>query len=168
MRESSFNKAVRALELTREEALQIGSSLSKGGVSEKKSLRLGCAAVVKKGDKILLGIRGKEPNKGKWILPGGGVEFLESMSKTVERELLEETGLEVQPGSIIGVYEILNPPSEHRVIIYRWAEHKAGEIKPSSDLLGARFFSKEEIKELQKNGDITSIVSQVLKDIGWI
>ncbi len=165
----SFNKPVRALELTKEEALQVGSSLIKSDQSSKKnSLRLGCAAVVKKGDRILLGVRGKEPNRGKWVLPGGGVEFLETLSKTLEREILEETGLEVQPGGTIGVYEILNPPNEHRVIVYRWAEYRSGDIRPSSDILEAKFFSKDEVKEAAARGEVTEIVSQVLKDVGWL
>jgi 8-oxo-dGTP diphosphatase len=164
-----FDRLVRAVELTPEEALQVGSSLIKGaGAAEKTSLRLGCAAVVKKDGKILLGIRGKEPNRGKWVLPGGGVEFLEPLSSTIEREILEETGLEVKAEKIIGVYEILNPPNEHRVIVYCWADYLSGMVKPSSDLLDAKLFSKEEVKAIVERGESTEIVSKVLKDIGWI
>ena len=129
--------------------------------------RLGCAAVVVDGDRILLGIRGKEPNKGKWILPGGGVKFLEEIRITLKRELLEETNLHVDVESFIGVYEIINPPDEHRVILYWRARYKNGIIRPSSDLLDARFFSKDEIKTLISCDQTTEISNQVLKDIGW-
>ncbi|MCJ7632913.1 NUDIX domain-containing protein [Candidatus Bathyarchaeota archaeon] len=164
-----FDKPVRTLELKPEEALQVGSSLVEStGSAKKTSPRLGCAAIVKKGDKILLGIRGKEPNKGKWVLPGGGVEFLEPLSSALERELLEETGLKVKAEKIINVYELISPPDEHRVIIYWWATYRSGKIRPSSDILDVKLFSKEEVKAIVEKGESTEIVSRVLKDIGWV
>lgn len=164
-----FDKAVRTVELTPEEALQVGSSLVIGaGAVKKNSPRLGCAAIVKKDDKILLGIRGKEPNRGKWVLPGGKVEFLESLSSTLEREILEETGLKVKAENVIGVYEILKPPDEHRVIVYCWANYLSGTLKPSSDIMDAKLFSREEVKAIVERGESTEVVSKVLKDVGWI
>src|SRR5688500_7369833 len=103
--------------------------------------RLGSAAVVRKEDRILLGKRGKEPGFGKWVLPGGGVDFLESYKDTVKREIREKTGLEVTVGEFIGVYEVIEPPDNHRVIIYSFCDYKGGEIRPSSDLLEAKFFT---------------------------
>jgi 8-oxo-dGTP diphosphatase len=165
----SFDKPVRTLELTQKEAQQVGFSLANDtSVVKGNSPRLGCAAVVKKDDKILLGIRGKEPSKGKWVLPGGKVEFLESFSSTLEREILEETGLKVKAENVIGVYEILNPPDEHRVIVYCWATYLSGTLTPSSDILDAKLFSREEAKAIVEKGMSTEIVSKVLKDIGWI
>ena len=96
----SFDKMVNTLELTLDEARKIGSYLADGtsATSENRVPRLGCAAIVRtKDNTILLGIRGKEPNKGKWILPGGGMKFLESFSQTLEREILEETGSKLRP-----------------------------------------------------------------------
>jgi ADP-ribose pyrophosphatase YjhB (NUDIX family) len=165
----AFDKAVRTLELKPEEALKVGSSLIKNVNSTgKTSPRLGCAAVVKKGDKILLGIRGKEPNKGKWVLPGGEVEFLEPLSSALEREILEETGLKVKAEKIINVYELISAPDEHRIIVYWWANYRSGAVKPSSDILDAKLFSKEEVKAIVERGESTQIVTKVLKDIGWI
>ena len=46
---------------------------------------------------ILLGRRGKEPNRGVYVLPGGGVEDNESLEDAFRREIKEETGLEVKP-----------------------------------------------------------------------
>jgi 8-oxo-dGTP diphosphatase len=129
--------------------------------------RLGTAAVIKKGEKILLGIRGKEPSKGKWILPGGGVKFLESLQSALKREILEETGLEIDIEKMIGVYEIITPPDQHRVIIYWWANYRSGSVNPSSDILDAKFFSKEEVHSIVLKGDTTEIILRVLKDIGW-
>ena len=61
----------------------------------KQRPRLGCAGLIRRGASVLLGKRDKEPNRGLWVLPGGGVEFCESYFKTLERELLEEAGIPV-------------------------------------------------------------------------
>lgn len=136
-------------------------------MNEISRLRLGTAAVIKKGEKILLGIRAKEPSKGKWIIPGGGVNFLEPIQTAVKREILEETGLEIDIEKMIGVYEIITPPDQHRVIIYWLANYQSGEVKPSSDISDAKFLSKEEVKSIINKGDSTDIIIRVLEDIGW-
>ena len=42
------------------------------------NIRVGCSALIKHDDKLLLGIRDKEPNRGMLITPGGGVELFET------------------------------------------------------------------------------------------
>lgn len=39
-----------------------------------------------------------------WALPGGGMEFGESVTETIVREVREETGLQVRPTHVIAVY----------------------------------------------------------------
>ena len=126
--------------------------------------RIGSAAIVIKDNKILLGIRAKEPNKGKWVLPGGKIKLFESIKEAIFRELLEETGLHCEIGKQIGVYEIIDNPNEHRIIIYNWASPIGGSLKPSSDISELNFFSKSELTEL----GLTPIVKKVLQDIGWL
>ena len=50
-----------------------------------------------------------------WGLPGGGVEPGESLSAAVVREVHEETGLEVAPGRLVGVY---SSPEHHQIVTY--------------------------------------------------
>src|SRR6266481_3984918 len=61
----------------------------------KQRPRLGCAGIIRRGEAVLLGRRDKEPNRGLWVLPGGGVKFGESFANTLARELLEEAGIDV-------------------------------------------------------------------------
>lgn len=63
--------------------------------------RIGVAAVMTSHGhhygELLLGRRGKEPNKGMFVLPGGGVEDGESLEEALVREIEEETGLSIRP-----------------------------------------------------------------------
>ncbi len=56
---------------------------------------VGIGIVVIRDDSVLLVRRGKPPNVGAWTLPGGAQEVGETTEQAARRELLEETGLEV-------------------------------------------------------------------------
>lgn len=66
-------------------------------------------AVIKDGDgRLLLIRRGHEPGKGLWSIPGGRIEAGESDAAALVREVLEETGLVVTQGRLIG--SVRRPP----------------------------------------------------------
>lgn len=132
------------------------------------NIRVGCSVLIKSNDKLLLGIRNKEPNKGLIITPGGGVELFENMIDTVKREIMEETGLEIINIRQLKTYEIINKPDEHRIIIYWSADYDKNSIHSTSDLTNAKFYSKKEIQELAKLGKLSSITKQVLSDNNWL
>ncbi len=132
------------------------------------NIRVGCSVLIKSNNKLLLGIRNKEPNKGLAITPGGGVELFENMINTVKREIMEETGLEITNIKQLKTYEIINKPDEHRIIIYWSADYDKNSIHSASDLTNAKFYSKEEIQELDKLGKLSSITKQVLSDNNWL
>jgi len=62
---------------------------------------VGVGAVVVDGGRVLLVRRGREPLKGQWSIPGGLLEVGESLVDGVAREVLEETGLIVEPVELI-------------------------------------------------------------------
>ena len=132
------------------------------------NIRVGCSVLIKSNNKLLLGIRNKEPNKGLIITPGGGVELFENMIDTVKREIMEETGLEITNIKQLKTYEIINKPDEHRIIIYWSADYDKNSIHSASDLTNAKFYSKEEIQELDKLEKLSSITKQVLSDNNWL
>ena len=74
------------------------------------NIRVGCSVLIKSNNKLLLGIRNKEPNRGMIITPGGGIKLFERMEDTVKREIMEETGLEITNIKQLGTYEIINNP----------------------------------------------------------
>jgi ADP-ribose pyrophosphatase YjhB (NUDIX family) len=59
--------------------------------------------------RLLLIRRGHEPGRGLWSLPGGRVEPGESAAEAVQREVREETGLDVRPGAPVGTVRLPGP-----------------------------------------------------------
>jgi 8-oxo-dGTP diphosphatase len=130
--------------------------------------RLGCAVLVRHGDQLLLGERAKEPFRGKWIIPGGGVRFLENFAQAAARELHEEAGIEIELTTVVDVQEIVSPPDEHRVVVYCTAIYKGGELRPGSDLSAARFFTRDEVRNLVAHHAVTPTVERVLRKMDWV
>jgi 8-oxo-dGTP diphosphatase len=135
-------------------------------MSQSTMPRVGSALVVRAGDRILLGLRNKEPNRGRWVLPGGKVEPFESIADAAKREILEEAGLKVEVSDQIGVFEIIVPSKEHRLIVYSWARPVEGEgtLRANSDLSELRFCTRAELADM----DLTDICREVLAQIGWL
>src|SRR4051812_5559020 len=69
--------------------------------------QLAVSAVIFRDDKILLVRRARSPAKGFYSLPGGRVEFGESLHTALHREVDEETGLAIEIGGLAGWREVL-------------------------------------------------------------
>lgn len=65
---------------------------------------------------LLLVQRATDPHAGRWSVPGGHVEPGETLASAVEREVLEETGLELRCGPLLGWAERMGP-GYHFVIL---------------------------------------------------
>lgn len=127
--------------------------------------RVGSALLVRdEANRILLGQRNKDPQRGSWVIPGGKIHAFESIAEAAARELQEETGLVVEVGNQFRVYEIVNPPSEHRIVIYSWARVIGGMPKASDDLSDVKFFPIEDLGDVL----ITPLVRRVLEDAGLL
>lgn len=126
--------------------------------------RIGSALLVRdEANRILLGQRNKDPQRGSWVIPGGKIHAFEKIAEAAAREIAEETGLKVEVGDQFGVYEIINPPNEHRIVIYSWGRVAGGSPKASDDLSDIRFFSVEELGDVP----LTPLVRKVLSDAGF-
>jgi len=127
--------------------------------------RVGSALLVRnEANQILLGKRNKDPQRGNWVIPGGKIHAFESIAEAAVRELREETGLLVEVEDRFKVYEIINPPNEHRIVIYSWAKVVGGEAKASDDLSELKFFELKELGAVP----VTPLVRQVLIDAGYV
>ena len=101
-------------------------------------------AIVEMKSKILLIKRRNEPYKDRWALPGGFVEYGESVEEAIKREVKEEADIEINLKDLIGVYsEPGRDPRGHVVTVCFQADGH-GREKGGSDAKEARLFKLEE------------------------
>ena len=120
-------------------------------------------AVVTQGHgRLLLIKRGHEPGAGLWSLPGGRIEPGETDAEALVREMLEETGLTVEPGRLLG--RVQRPGLGNTVLDIRdyAATVTGGTLRAADDAADARWVGEEELAAL----DITEGLVEVLTDWG--
>jgi 8-oxo-dGTP diphosphatase len=76
---------------------------------------VGVGAVIVEAGKVVLVRRRYEPLKGHWSLPGGTVEVGEALETALTREMVEETGLVVEVGPVIEVFDRIMRDEQQRV-----------------------------------------------------
>lgn len=92
------------------------------------------AVVVDRDGRILLARRGADPARGMWDLPGGFVESGEQPEQTVRRELLEESGLEIELTGLLGIWSDRYGEGIHTLNIHYAARPNGGQLRAGSDV----------------------------------
>lgn len=109
---------------------------------------VGVGAVVVDEGRVLLVRRGREPLKGQWSLPGGMLELGESLLAGVAREVLEETGLIVEPIELIELLDRIHHLEErvryHYVIADYLCRVTGGTLAAASDADDVRWVEPAE------------------------
>ncbi|HEV3042317.1 MAG TPA: NUDIX domain-containing protein, partial [Roseiarcus sp.] len=62
---------------------------------------VGCGAAILRDGLILLAERRRAPEAGHWNLPGGKVDFLETLEAAIQREISEEVGVAIALGPLL-------------------------------------------------------------------
>jgi ADP-ribose pyrophosphatase YjhB (NUDIX family) len=93
------------------------------------------------GEVVLLR-RGIEPGRGWWAQPGGFLEIDETVTEAAVRETLEETGLVVEPGEIVGLYSRLEAAV---VVLALESRVVGGEARLNPEALEIRSFPADAI-----------------------
>lgn len=109
-------------------------------------------ALIFEDEKILLVERAGEPLKGYWSLPGGLVETGETIEDAVRREVLEETGLRVDPVYRFDLFERIMRDSEgraeyHYVLVDYVCRMTGGDPKPADDVSRVAWVTEEQLKD---------------------
>ncbi len=94
------------------------------------------------GDKVLLCKRAIEPYKGKWTLPAGFMENLETVEQAAQRETLEEAEAEVEITGLCAVYSI---PHISQVYMLFHGPIKDGYFSPGPESLETALYAEKEI-----------------------
>jgi ADP-ribose pyrophosphatase YjhB (NUDIX family) len=128
---------------------------------------IGVGAVIVRGDKALLVRRATEPLKDEWSVPGGVLELGEKLRVGAARETLEETGLTVEVGEVLDVFDSIFPDADgrtqyHFVLIDFLCQPIAGEAKAGSDVSDVRWVKEDELADLNLRESIAEVVRKAL------
>ena len=126
--------------------------------------QLAVGAVVVDDDALLLIRRATAPAAGRWSLPGGRVEWGETLAHALVRELLEETGIECVVGELIGWVERIS--DEHHFVIFDFAATPLSFEDPvaGDDALEVAWVPLEEVDQL----DLVDGLGEFLTENGII
>ena len=113
---------------------------------------LGVGAIIIESDRVLLVERGREPLKGYWSLPGGVLEVGEKLADGLSREVLEETGLAIEPLSVVEIFErIMRDESGaaeyHYVLIDYLCRVTGGALQSGDDVSQARWVERTRLPQ---------------------
>ena len=131
---------------------------------------VGVGAVVVDADRVLLVQRGQEPLKGEWSLPGGAVELGETLEVACAREVHEETGLDVDVGPMIDVFDRIRIDGDgrtryHYVLVDFVCRRTGGVLASASDAADARWASLDELRALGVQPDTVSAIEQAFERV---
>jgi 8-oxo-dGTP diphosphatase len=129
---------------------------------------IGVGAIIIDGPRVLLVKRAHPPIAGQWSIPGGALEIGELVREAAIREAREETGLIVEPGELLGVFDrVLRDPDErvqyHYVLIDFLCKPVGGELSAASDAAEARWFTREELPALNLAEDTHEVILKGFK-----
>ena len=139
-------------------------------IGKKAKLALVCSAVIfdDSREKVLLTRR---TDNGKWCLPGGHMEAGESTTEACAREVLEETGLTVNVGRLIGVYGSPHRITEYAdgnkfqsVVMCFQAEATGGELAISEETTEFGYYN---VTEMQKLDLLDSSQERIDDALAW-
>jgi ADP-ribose pyrophosphatase YjhB (NUDIX family) len=132
---------------------------------------VGVGSIIIENDRVLLVKRAHPPIQGQWSIPGGVLEVGELIRDAAIREAGEETGLIVEPGELLGVYDrILRNPEKrvqyHYVLIDFLCRVVGGEMQAASDAAEVRWFMREELPALTLAEDTQDVIQKGFASLG--
>ena len=120
------------------------------------------AVITDPGGRLLLVRRGHDPGAGLWSLPGGRVEAGESDEQAVAREVLEECGLRIACGALLGSVE--RPGLDGTALIIR--DYRAvitgGQLRAGDDATAACWAGAAALAGMAASGQLTSGLVEAL------
>jgi ADP-ribose pyrophosphatase YjhB (NUDIX family) len=128
------------------------------------------AVIVEKRDgeaRVLLVKRAAPPLLGEWSLPGGVVELGETLRAAAEREAQEETGLTVEAGEVLEVFDRIipgegGPPKYHYVLVDFLCTMRGGKLRAGGDAAEVAWATENELVKYKLEGPAMSVIRKAL------
>jgi ADP-ribose pyrophosphatase YjhB (NUDIX family) len=122
--------------------------------------QLAVSAAIFRDDKILLVRRARAPAKGFYSLPGGRVEFGESLHAALHREVKEETGLQIEVADLAAWREVLpgNSGGGHYLIMSFAARWRGGEVVLNEELDDFRWRVPDALGDLKLTSGLQEVI----------
>jgi ADP-ribose pyrophosphatase YjhB (NUDIX family) len=132
---------------------------------------VGVGAVIIEDSRVLLVMRAHPPLQAQWSIPGGVLEVGELVREAAIREAREETGLIVEPGELLGVYDrVLRHADQrvqyHYVLIDFLCCRVGGELQAADDATEVRWFGREELPRLKLAEDTLDVIRKGFAKLG--
>ena len=126
---------------------------------------VGVGAIIVEENRVVLVKRAHPPLQAQWSIPGGVLEVGELVREAAVREAREETGLIVEPGELLGVYDrVLRDPEQrvqyHYVLIDFLCRRVGGEVLAGSDAAEVYRFTLEELPALNLAADTLDVIQK--------
>jgi ADP-ribose pyrophosphatase YjhB (NUDIX family) len=122
--------------------------------------QLAVSAVIFRDDKVLLLRRAKSPGNGFYSLPGGRVEFGESLAMALHREVDEETGLKIEIAGLAGWREVLpgNGGGGHYLIMSFAARWTGREPRLNHEHDDFKWLAPDGLGDLKVTGGLQEVI----------
>jgi ADP-ribose pyrophosphatase len=128
--------------------------------------RVAVGAVVLRGGDVLLVRRGRPPAQGLWAVPGGSVLLGEPLLSAAEREVREETGVEIRATSVVHVFDVIDRDSSgrllhHYVVVDVLGLWLSGEPRAADDAADARWHAVDDLDALDISAETLRLVRRL-------
>jgi 8-oxo-dGTP diphosphatase len=130
--------------------------------------QLAVSAAIFRDGKVLIVRRARSPSKGVYSLPGGRVEFGETLHAALHREVAEETALKIEIVDLAGWREVV-PAAEgggHYVIMSFAAHWQSGEVVLNEELDDHRWLAPDALGEFKTTPGLEDIIQSARRVLG--